>query len=245
MRNAGRVAYVYPVRAYEFARTLMSPRGDGAIPMVRRINPLAARVPPDFEQQPFTGSSSGDDQVSGEGSDPMETQIKLVGMANFKGETMIGSIMQEDAKGLTWIRGKSQTALTIEHPKHVDSFIAALTVRSSAKRKTRLHNERALLTIDIEASVDVWGEGLLQAMGVSRHVKEIERDLANTIVTPVETTMERLQQMEADIFGFGEQLYRDSPQDWDKISDRWDELYRDANLNVTAKVTVRRTGLSR
>lgn len=243
MRHADRVPFVIPIRAYEFARAIMSPRSDGAIPIVRRINPLAVQVPPDFEQQPFIGSGEGGG--GGGSSDPMDTQIQLVGMAIFKGASMVGTLMREDGKGLAWIEGSSKVGLSIPHPENPETFIAATAIRSSAKRTARLQQGRAVLMIEIDSSVDIWGEGRLEPMGIGRYVKAIEQDLAETITKQVRTTMQALQKLEADIFGFGEELYRAAPKDWNKVSDRWSELYRDGELDIKVKVTVRRTGLSR
>lgn len=248
MRNAARVPYVFPVRAYEFAGALLSERKDGALPMVRRVNPLSVKVPPEFDQQPYIGSTGSDGGKGGqeEGTaDPMESQIKLIGMAVFKGGTMVGSVKQQDALGLTWIRGNSKITVTVEHPEHSENFISALAIRSTAQRKARLDGDGVILSIKIEASMDVWGEGKLKAMGVGPTIKGVEKELAETISAQIRRTMKHLQLLEADIFGFAEELYRSAPKDWEKVSDRWDELYRDAELDIQVKATVLRTGLSR
>lgn len=244
MQHSRRVHHVYPVTALEFAQTLLSPRMDGALPIVRRVNPLGVKVPPDFEQLPFVGSAQGDS--GGDESEQKKTQIKLVGMAIFKGQKMVGTIMQEEGEGLTWILGDSKVSLSIQHPVESEKFVAAVTIRSKVKRRARLNEDgKATLTIDIEASMDVWGEGKLKTLGIGPDVPGIERDLAKTVIAQVENSMQALQKLEADIFGFGEELYRRSPDDWKKVEDRWDEVYRDAELDVMADITVRRTGLSR
>ena len=51
--------------------------------------------------------------------------------------------------------------------------------------------------------------------------------------------------LEADIFGFGEELYRSSPKEWDKVAEVWDDVYAGAALEIRARVTLRRTGLTR
>ncbi len=93
--------------------------------------------------------------------------------------------------------------------------------------------------------MDVWGEGTFEPMAVTKYVPQINRDLAAMIEKNIRRTMESLQELKADIFGFGEELYRSSPRDWEKVSQVWDELYADATLEIRAEVTVRRTGLSR
>lgn len=247
MRHSERVPHIIPVQVYEFAQGLLSPRRDSAVPMVRRINPLAVQIPPDFEQTPYVGFKEGEGENDGDsGTDPMDTQITLAGMAIFKRDTMVGTIMREEGKGLRWIDGDSKVSLSIEHPEHAEKFIAAVGIRSSTKRRARLADgDQVTLTIEIKASLDVWGEGMLTPLGVGPQKKDIQEEMGATIEKQVRQSMELLQGMKADIFGFAEELYRSSPRDWDKVAKQWDELYAAADLEIKADVKVRRTGLSR
>lgn len=247
MRHSERVPHIVPAKVYDFAHTILSPRRDGAIPLVRRINPLSVQVPPDFEQTPYVGfKAEGGGNGEGGSTEPMDTQITLAGMAIFKGQTMVGTIMREEGKGLRWIEGDSKVSLSIEHPEHSENFVAAVSIRSSAKRKARLEEENQVsLSIDIKASLDVWGEGKMTSLGIGPQKKQIQEEMQTTIETQVRQSMEILQQMKADIFGFAEELYRSSPRDWDKVAQQWDDLYAAADLYVDVDVKVRRTGLSR
>lgn len=243
MRHADRVPYIFPTRTYQFARTLLSPRIDGAIPVVTRDNPITAKVPPGFEPQAHAGASGGG--ASG-GSDEMESQIRLLGMAIFKGPTLVGKVIGQDADGLVWIRGRSKAPIAIRHPKYPDRFISATGLGSSAKRTARLEtDDKVVLSIQIEANMDVWGEGSLEPGGIRSYVKEIEKELGAIITEKVRRTMRHLQMLQGDIFGFGEELYRKSPRDWDKVAERWDELYANAQVEIKVTVKVLRMGLSR
>lgn len=243
MRHSARVSSVFPVRTYEFAMAILSPRKDGALPIVRRADPLTARVSPDFEQQPFAGSSGG--EVGGDTSESTDSQVELVGMAIFKEETMVGALVEQDAEGVVWLTGVGKSGLSVQHPEHEDKFVNAVAIRSSAKRNAHLKNDQIALTIKIDASMDVWGVGQLEPMGIGPDVKDVAKALEEAIKKRVAKTMEALQQLEADIFGFAEELYRSAPKDWEEVSKRWDALYADASVDIDVKVQVRRTGLSR
>ncbi len=130
MRHSDRVHFAYPLRVYEFARTLLSPRIDVAMPLVGRVNPLSVRVPPGYEQQAFVGGP----EPGGEGG-ATETQIQLMGMAVFKGKRMVGTLTPENGSGLQWIRGGNKGILSIPHPVFEDHFVVATSINSKAKRR--------------------------------------------------------------------------------------------------------------
>lgn len=238
MRNAERVHYIYPTRVYEFARSLLSPRTDVAVPLVGRVNPLTVQVPPGFKPQPFVGSGQGDET-------PEDTQIQLLGMAVFKGSRMVGTLTAEDGSGLNWIRGGNKGIVSIPHPEQPDHFVVALSVNSTAKRRARFEGERLILSIEVSAIMDAWGEGTFEPLAITKYLPQINRGLAGAIEDHIRITMERLQELRADIFGFGEELYRSSPADWEKVVQVWDDVYADAKLDINVDVRVRRTGFSR
>ncbi|MFS8523649.1 MAG: Ger(x)C family spore germination protein [Limnochordales bacterium] len=237
MKHSDRVHFVFPMRLYEFARTLLSPRIDAAVPLVGRVDPLSARVPPGFSQRAFVGAT--------EGSEPADTQIQLLGMAIFKGKRMVGTLTTDDGSGLRWIYGGNKGILTIPHPVQEGHYIVATSINSSAKRRVRFENGRLVLGIEVQAVMDAWGEGIFEPLAIAKYAPAIERDLAGMIEKNVRKTMERLQELKADIFGFGEELYRSSPKEWDKVAEVWDDVYAGAALEIRARVTLRRTGLSR
>lgn len=237
MDQADRVSFVYPVRLFEFARGLLSPRTDVALPYVGRVDPVTNHVPPDFRPQPFLGSP-------GENA-PLDTQIQLMGMAIFKGPRMIGLLTERDGSGLRWIYGGAKSTLSIPHPEVPGAYIVGNTVRSSTKRSAKLDGDRLILTIEISASMDAWGLATLQPMLLDKHLEAVNRGFAESIETHVRRTMERLQEFKADIFGFGEELYRSSPEDWQKVAPVWDDVYAAAELDIHIDVMLRRTGFSR
>ncbi|WP_368737782.1 Ger(x)C family spore germination C-terminal domain-containing protein [Bacillus sp. EB106-08-02-XG196] len=56
--------------------------------------------------------------------------------------------------------------------------------------------------------------------------------------------MKKLQQKyEADIFGFGEILYRQDYSNFKRIEKQWDEYFKDAIVNVDVDVKIRRSGI--
>ncbi|OIK14620.1 hypothetical protein BIV60_11275 [Bacillus sp. MUM 116] len=51
------------------------------------------------------------------------------------------------------------------------------------------------------------------------------------------------KEYQTDIFGFGEEMYRQDYQNFKKVQDHWDELFSYAIVKVHVKVQLRRSGI--
>jgi len=51
------------------------------------------------------------------------------------------------------------------------------------------------------------------------------------------------EEYNADIFGFGNQIYKKHPGLWKKIGKDWDRIFPLVEVNYDVKVTLRRTGI--
>lgn len=234
--HSDRVPFMYPVRLYEFIQALLTPGKDAAVPYVGRADPASDPVPPHFHPQPFVGQSE---------TSALDNQAQLIGMAIFKGSRMIGLLTEKDGNGIGWLYGGTKATVSIPHPDIPNAYIVANTLRSKTKRSAKLDGDQLVLTIEITASMDAWGMGTLQPMSIKDHRDHVDHALADAVEKDVRQTMERLQELKADIFGFGEELYRSSPKDWEKVADVWDDLYATAKVDVRVDVKLKRTGYSR
>lgn len=238
LRHADRIPSTMPVKIYEFAQTMLSPRRDGFAPLVRRVNPLLTRVPPGFEQQPFVGVGSSDTQS-------MDTQIQIIGMAIFSGDRMVGTLTGPDASGMVWLAGTSKAPVSVPHPQRSGHFLSALAIDTKTRNTADLRGDRLVLLVDVSVTMDAWEAGILEPVAVGTYVSEIEQALEEEIERDIRRTLAALRSMRADTFGFAEQLYRSAPADWHRIAAVWDDMYEQAAVEVTVDVHLRRSGIAR
>ena len=72
-----------------------------------------------------------------------------------------------------------------------------------------------------------------------KQVKMIESAAEQMIENNIKDMIARVQQeYNADIFGFGEMIYKKDPRLWDKLMPVWDELFPTVEAEVTSKVNV-------
>lgn len=70
-------------------------------------------------------------------------------------------------------------------------------------------------------------------------LQDIEQRAAEQLQADILALIHKMQQeYDADIFGFGESLYENQPKLWDKVKDRWPEVFAGLEVSVKSKVTI-------
>jgi spore germination protein KC len=98
------------------------------------------------------------------------------------------------------------------------------------------------LKVDGEAYLDSTQckEDLTQINTFVNYSKLTEKEIKKEL----EETIKKVQQeYVADIFGFGEMLYRQDYKNFKRIEKNWDQYFKDAIVNVDVNVKVRRSGI--
>ncbi len=176
-----------------------------------------------------------------------EAPVEVTGLAVFRGDKMVGWLDEKETRGLNWVLGEInrvvyvlQSPLEGGKPTTVEVFQAASRMRAEVK------GDRVTVTLEIQA------DGRLQETLTSRewldseseYTRSLDRRLAQAIRNDVTAALDKAQQeLNSDVFGFGNLLYRTKPQEWRRLSARWDEIYPEIRVNIMVDANVRRTGI--
>jgi len=78
----------------------------------------------------------------------------------------------------------------------------------------------------------------------SELTRSLERRAAGAVRNRIEAMLSRSQELKADVFGFGNLIYRKNPRLWQKIGPRWDEeIYPQLKIDLFVEYRILRTGL--
>ena len=122
--------------------------------------------------------------------------------------------------------------------------LAYEVIRQNTKMSSRLKKGQPQISVHVRAEGDV-GEIRVPVELTDPHVLlKVESALEKEIKKEIEESIQRAQKKKADIFGFGEALYRSEPKKWHQIKNHWtDKYFPNLQVNVTVDVFIRRTGL--
>jgi spore germination protein KC len=69
----------------------------------------------------------------------------------------------------------------------------------------------------------------------------LEQQQTEYVKEEIKRVIEQTRLNGTDIFGFGEAFYRSNPVKWEKIKDRWEEIYRNLNIEYDVRSIINRS----
>lgn len=164
----------------------------------------------------------------------------LSGTAVYKGQRLVGYLSPDESKYFLFAVDQVKGGL-LTFPASGDGRDDVTLEISKNKTKRSLTFKDGKPVIKLAAETDVYlaeCEGPVNAMD-KEQVKELERaasrTLAQRIVQNVQTVQSRYG---ADIFGFGNFIYKTDNALWKKLRNDWDSIFKTLEVQVEAKVNI-------
>lgn len=168
-------------------------------------------------------------------------KVKLEGTAVFKGGKMIGELDKMQTRGLLWVTGEARaTVITVE--TQWGQVVLELVQSNSTLKPVKMENGTIRMKLKIEEDGYIESNETSETMSSSDKVEMLERYGREVIVSEVESALEQAQSLSADVFGFGEAIRRDFPEEWDKLMGNWDEAFCEIGLDIDVDLNLHSTG---
>lgn len=176
--------------------------------------------------------NSGSQGQSGqeEGPSPPGPPAEIIGAAVFRGEKMVGWFDGHETRGQNWIRNTLEIGVIVVELPEKDGLAGIEIIKMQSTIEPKRSGGEIRITVEIKAV------GLLQDLvtppGVTprfdqEFVQSLENRFAEAIRRDCERSLSRSQELGADIFGFGNAVYRKHPRLWEEeLKARWEETFR-------------------
>ncbi|OJU16825.1 MAG: hypothetical protein BGN88_08080, partial [Clostridiales bacterium 43-6] len=163
------------------------------------------------------------------------------GTAVFQKDKLIGFLSEEDTKAYMWIKNQvSSGVVYVQMPAGKADYEIV-----NSKTKVGIHCDKSG---KITVKVNITGNGILssqigtedfsQPPAVIKIEKAVNENIKNSILESVQKT----QQMHADIFGFGDLLNQKFPNVYDKLKSDWSSAYQKITLDISVNMKTRGSG---
>lgn len=201
---------------------------------------------------PKKPSDSVDDYLAGQiprGEEETDKEkpnlAEFLGTAVFREDKLVGKLTNQETRMMAILRNNLQNPFfTIDDPlvagKHI---VLNLRLGRNTKLDADIQNDQAKLTAEI------FLEGEISALtsGVSYERKDyrklLEEHISQTIKQDILTMLHKTQGMRADVVGFGYPARKNFRTYNEFMQIDWADLYSKADIDVTVKTRIRRTGL--
>lgn len=171
--------------------------------------------------------------------------IEANGLAVFKEGKLIEWYKGESARGTTFVLDKiSATAVNIDWNRNKQAIAYQLTRQKTKVKANKMKDSMPVITIHVKAEGDIGEVTVPIDITNPKIILEIENLIEKEIKNEINLAVQRAQENQTDIFGFGEAVHIADPKLWNKLKDNWNEQYF-PRLEVKVRVDafVRRTGL--
>ena len=171
----------------------------------------------------------------------------------FRDDRLVGWLDRAQTRGYNWIRGKvDSTIISIPAPDADDphdfrQYLSLEVLRAGSRVRVEADDESGKVRATVEVTVKA-------AIGEARPPLKLEQEevvfsrieqlMAEEVRREALDAVEHAQRLEADIFGFGRLLMASDPKAWRRLEDRWRQVFREMEVDVQVKATIRRTGLA-
>lgn len=172
--------------------------------------------------------------------------INLLGMAYFKGDKMAGVTKPFEIAGYMGIKGLNPAGYRGVIGLKGGSVMIVATHRES-KFDVRIENGRPYFKVYVQTEINLEEKINEQILLENEDVlKSIEEQNKKALKKTYEKLIKQTQGKGSDIFGFGEYLRAKKPRYWDqkiRSKERWQEAYKDVEIEVSVNTRVRRVGM--
>jgi len=173
-----------------------------------------------------------------------EFELSDEGAAVFLNEKLVGFLDGIEARAYNFITGKVKSGIIVSETP------GGKGKNSIEILKGRVKNDVEISGRNIKVSVAISITGMLGEetgkinLREPRVVEKVEEATSRVVRQEVECVIRKVQrEYGSDIFGFGQVLHRKYPGEWKNMKDNWEELFSKAEVDVTVKTKITRTGL--
>lgn len=199
----------------------------------------------------MTGESSvttcGLINISNKDEESLGTGLMLSGSAVFKKDKLVGFLNDKETRGLQWLKGKVKLgSIIIETPK--ENKVSLHVLQSKSTLKPSIAGGKVAVQVNIKESSNLFQIDKSMSEGMDfntdpevldRLSKEQDKVIHDEVNLAVNAAQEKLH---ADIFDFGNLLYRKLPHEWVNMKNDWDETFPYVHINVTVSSEIKQTG---
>ncbi|HWQ62639.1 MAG TPA: Ger(x)C family spore germination protein, partial [Negativicutes bacterium] len=177
--------------------------------------------------------------------EPAGDTIKIKGAAVFKGEKFLGYLDEYTVQGIRIIRATEKSAIfTFECTVHPGNSATFELFRHQTVLKPHVEGDRVWFTLDIAMRGNI-GEvqchQLHDTMSPEYQLKAQEM-FAAEVKRNVEHALATGQRQGWEMFYFKRSLQAYKPGDWERIKDRWEEIYPTVPVEVKVRVSIINVG---
>lgn len=177
-------------------------------------------------------------EISGDGEEKVAT---ISGTAVFKGDKLVGKLDKKEGRGLSWVLGEVKSGIiNVEGPDN--KLVSLEIIRAKGKMVPEIEDDRIKMTVNITEEGNIAEQTGPADLAKLPEIEMLEKEKSEVIQSEVMAAVKKAQDLDADVFGFGEAVHQKYPQEWKDMESNWDEIFPDIEVEVNVDANLRLMG---
>ncbi|SNY16968.1 spore germination protein KC [Orenia metallireducens] len=169
--------------------------------------------------------------------------ISLSGDAVLKDGKLVGWLDRVESKGYLFVVGEIEGGAIVEYSNRKEKFSAEI-LSNKSKLKPEIKDGKIHFKLDIKTDVAITEAITDLDLTKNEDIESLQKNLAKEVETEIKSVLWRAQQdYGADIFGYGNAIYRSYPKKWEEIKDDWDQIFPTVVTDIKVEIIVKRLGM--
>ncbi|KAB8137547.1 Ger(x)C family spore germination protein [Gracilibacillus oryzae] len=186
-----------------------------------------------------------------EGVEMTPQTTKLSGGAVFDGDRLAGFLNERETMAYNWVKTKirNETLGSYDFLSEDGSIVALALIDKNAKinpnvSKGSLDSFSIEVNLLTELSEHQPMKEFNENADIIHYLDNIEKQAEKKMKADIRHLTETAQkELESDILGFGDRLYKRYPSVWNKVKDNWRAHFKDLEIEVEVNVKIKNSGL--
>lgn len=191
------------------------------------------------------GSQNSDQTIDKENNDE---KLVLEGTAVFKKNGLMGFLNSQETQGLLWVKGKVMNDIVVLSCPGRDQGTVSLRISNTESLiKPKIVNGLSVIDDTIKVNADMRQMTCKKMSLSTEQIKSINKQLKEKVLDDIDQVFNKAKrEWQADIFGFGEAVYKKYPNEWEKLAPRWTQgELRKLKVNLHVNTNISNYGLVR
>ncbi|MDK2985716.1 MAG: spore germination protein [Clostridia bacterium] len=173
-----------------------------------------------------------------------EKIARLIGTAVFKDDKLVGYLNKSETRGLLWVIGEVKSGIIVVKSPGGNGEVSLEIIHASSKIIPEIKDNNIHIRVEITEEGNLGEQTSAEDLTSLPAWTVLERRQSEAIHNEVRRALKKAQELNTDIFAFGEAVHRKYPELWKDIENRWDEYFPNIEVTINVNAKLRRSGMT-
>lgn len=169
---------------------------------------------------------------------------RISGIGVFRGDKLVGFLDEKETTGYNWLTGNMQRhVLVLKCPQSEENLLTVEIFEATVKLIPEIKGYEVRFKASITADGQIQDFYCPDFPPEPEFFASLNRRTATAIRNEISGSLEKARELESDVFGLGNIIYRTRNKDWKSLGSNWEEIFPGVMVDIEVEANIRRHGL--